>query len=359
MEIVLPSSSGNDTYRYTVTSYQLCACSSVFRAMLGPKSSFAEAVELRRRYLLESDSPDPDRLYQLNVKDHDPTALAAVLSVLHVRTENLPDEIPFEGLLQVAIICDYYDCAAVMRPWDDMWMKKWKGCAQTPGYESWLFIAQVFKEKTIFRNLSKRFVRKSIIEDGEFKVLVSDSPNRVVKSLDRHTSEGVMGWTSLNSTNDGAHCGTDTLLKQRGNICREVVKIYREVYDRYEDNTKIHCTYSSPSELCDYFIFGELHKGLKSAGFLTEVVHHHWTPEHLVSAVGNVFETIFDHLNIPVRFDGQDHYKCFSFRKEFIDRMKSLLEEFETVPISLKSAVENIMVKERVWVNLLLARDKR
>jgi hypothetical protein len=44
MEIVLPSSSGNDTYRYTVTSYQLYACSSIFRAMLGPKLCGSDAA---------------------------------------------------------------------------------------------------------------------------------------------------------------------------------------------------------------------------------------------------------------------------------------------------------------------------
>jgi hypothetical protein len=185
-----------------------------------------------------------------------------------------------------------------------------------------VIIAQVFKEKTIFRNLSKSFVRKSIIGDGEFKVLVSDSPRaRVVKSLDSHTSEGVVDWTSLNSTNDRAYYGTDPLLKQRGNICREVVKIYREVYDQYEDNTKTHYTYSSPSKLCDYFMFGELHKELKSAGFLTEVPHHRWTPEHLVSAVGKGFESTFQHLNIPVRFDGIDHFMSFSFQDLLIKRI--------------------------------------
>ncbi|KAF8539789.1 hypothetical protein BDD12DRAFT_78107 [Trichophaea hybrida] len=191
MEIVLPSPSGNITYRYTVTSYQLCACSSVFRAMLGPKSSFAEAVELRRRRLLEPDSPDFDGLYQLELEDHDPTALSAVLNVVHARTENLPDKIPFEGLLQVAIICDYFDCAAAMRPWDEFWMKPHKENAQNPGFESWLFIAQVFKEETVFRNLSSKLVRNSIVDDGEFKVLESKEPGaRVVKRLPNRSPHG-------------------------------------------------------------------------------------------------------------------------------------------------------------------------
>jgi len=193
MEISLQSGADNVTYRYQVSSLQLCACSTVFRAMLGPKSSFAEAVELRknRLELLETDSLDTKELYKLEVEDHDPTALAAVFSVIHTRTKNLPDNIPFEGLLQIAIICDYYDCAAAMRPWDDMWMKPWKGEALTTGFESWLFIARVFEEETVFWNLCQRLVRNSIVDDGEFKVLISkEAGARVVKKLPSHIPQG-------------------------------------------------------------------------------------------------------------------------------------------------------------------------
>jgi len=199
MEVVLQSCLGNVTYQYQVSSLQLCAYSSVFRAMLGPKSSFAEAVELRRHHLLEADSSDVSRIYKLNVEDHDPTALAAVLGVIHARTGDLPDEIPFEGLLQIAIICDYYDCAAAMRPWDDMWMKQWKEHAESPGFESWLFISRVFKEQAIFQDLSKRIIRNSIVVDGELKVVVGDESTTIEANLESHTPQGIVGSSFLKS----------------------------------------------------------------------------------------------------------------------------------------------------------------
>jgi hypothetical protein len=72
-----------------------------------------------------------------------------------------------------------------------MWMKPWKEEAETPGFESWLFIARVFKEQTVFRNLCKRVVRNSIVDDGEFKVLISKEPGaRVVKKLYSHAPQG-------------------------------------------------------------------------------------------------------------------------------------------------------------------------
>lgn len=164
MEIVL-SCPNNVTYRYQASSLQLCACSSVFRAMLGPKSSFSEAVALQNHRLLQSKNLSVDELYNLKVEDHDPIALAAVLNIIHGRLENLPDEIPFEGLLQVALICDFYDCVEMTRPWDKTWIKQWEFAAETPGFESWLFIARVFKKEDVFKKISRKLVKISIVED--------------------------------------------------------------------------------------------------------------------------------------------------------------------------------------------------
>jgi hypothetical protein len=200
MEIAL-SCPNNVTYRYQVSSLQLCACSPVCRAMLGPKSSFSEAVALQNHRLLQSENPGVDGLYNLKVEDHDPTALVAVLNIIHGHPEKLPDEIPFEGLVQVALICDFYDCAAAMRPWDKTWMEQWQNDAKTPGFESWLFIARVFKEEDVFQTLSRKLVTNSIVEDGEFKVVVSKEPiARVVKRLDNYIPQGMEG----SNLSDGA-----------------------------------------------------------------------------------------------------------------------------------------------------------
>jgi hypothetical protein len=140
-------------------------------------------------------------------------------------------------------------------------------------------------------------------------------------------------------------------------LCQEIIKIWRELYNRYEDNTKIHCTYRSPSKFCDYYVFGELHKELKAAGILTEVQHHHWTPEYLVSTVEKILETIFDHLNDPVRFNGDDHYKCLGFRKDVVSNMKSKINEFAPVPWA--PSVEPSRAKQRSWDNLLSEHKSR
>jgi hypothetical protein len=135
---------------------------------------------------------------------------------------------------------------------------------------------------------------------------------------------------------------SDALLEQRDKLCKKLDKIWREVYDRYEDNTKIHCTFSNPSsnpssipsKSCDYYMFGALYKGLKVAGFLTDVQHHSLTPENLVSNVEKVLEAIYNHLKTSVRFDNNYHHLCIDVRTDVVIRMKSALDNMEPVRLA-------------------------
>ncbi|KAF8539788.1 hypothetical protein BDD12DRAFT_909882 [Trichophaea hybrida] len=334
MVIFLHSDDENVTYLYNVSSLQLCAYSSVFRAMLGLKSSFSEAVELRR--CLETKSPD---LYELEVHEHDPTALAAVLSVIHARTESLPDVIPFEGLLQVAKVCDYYDCAAAMRPWDDMWMRPHKENAQSSGFESWLFIAQVFKEQDIFKDLSLKIIKESIVEDGELKIAESGEPTaRVMKRLDKIPQNIV-----------------DFLLEQRNDLYQELLKIWREVYNRYYDDTISKCTMRPPSKQCDHFVFGELHHGLKAVSVPTEAQNYQWTPRYLVSTVEAVLSSMHIQLYNYVRFNNNNHWECAEFRHGVVKRMKDKLEMLQP---PCMSTAKNTGAMKSSWDKLLLERSE-
>jgi hypothetical protein len=170
---------------FTVSSHQLCVSSSVFRAMLGPKSSFSEAVALRARRSTEE-------LYHLEVSDHDPTALAVVLYALHARSDFIPETIAFEELLEIAYVCDYYDCATAMKPWNKGWMAHWREYVEKPGYEGWLFLAWAFRDQEVFGTLTKSFSRNAVFEDGEFGVVVKTDPREVAR-MDEHIPQAVIG----------------------------------------------------------------------------------------------------------------------------------------------------------------------
>jgi len=74
------------------------------------------------------------------------------------------------------------------------------------------------------------------------------------------------------------------------------------------------------------------------------------TPQYVINTIENILGTIFDHLNNPVRFDCDDHYKCLEFRHEVIAGMKSKLEELEPLPWT---STEHTGAKEKSWDNLL------
>jgi hypothetical protein len=188
MEIVLKSPVVDATY--LVSSHQLCCTSPVFRASLGPQSEFLEAAKLRQECNpATTDGTEGESLYQMPINsEYDPTAVATVLYVLHGVAECVPQSIYFDNLLAIAIICDYYDCAGAMRPWDEVWMKPLKPLAGVAGCEGWLFIAWVFGVQEVFGSMTQRFSRCGVVRDEKFGVMV----NKEVKKMHNHIPEGII-----------------------------------------------------------------------------------------------------------------------------------------------------------------------
>lgn len=96
--------------------------------------------------------------YRLVLEDDNPEALAVILLALHCQNKLVPPTISFQNLLDLAIICDKYDCAAGVSLWTDIWTKEWEKMALDAGYEQWLFIAWTFGVKDVFQNLSKKLI---------------------------------------------------------------------------------------------------------------------------------------------------------------------------------------------------------
>lgn len=150
-DIILELTTKAGIAQLKVASQVLCTASPVFRAMLGPTSSFKEACELRTK----TADTEP---YRLVLADDNPEALAVILLALHCQNKFVPVDISFQNLLDLAVICDKYDCAAAVSLWADIWVKDWKKMAQDAGYEQWLFIAWTFGVEDVFQNLSKKLI---------------------------------------------------------------------------------------------------------------------------------------------------------------------------------------------------------
>ena len=127
---------------FQINSQILWAVSPVFRAMLGPKSSFKEAPEIRRAVIRGSNSPT------LIVTLDDPIAtVQLVLQICH-RHEHpspLPETLPVRDLSKFAAFADKYELHDVLRPWAFKW--RWSRLAKLPyedaGYK--IFVSWVFR----------------------------------------------------------------------------------------------------------------------------------------------------------------------------------------------------------------------
>ncbi|KAF8245689.1 hypothetical protein K440DRAFT_586816, partial [Wilcoxina mikolae CBS 423.85] len=177
----------------------------------------------------------------------DPIAMAVVLYVIHGRAEQIPATISFENLLEIAIICDYYDCAAAMNPWGNTWMKPLHKLALEPGYEDWLFVALVFRNQELFGQITKDFIRKGVIaEDGEFGVMV----NGEVRKMHSHLPDGIIR----------------DMAARRTAVGEDIARLCRHTYDKYDDHSTVKCEFGT--RFCDNVIFAALHHGMAEMGFL-------------------------------------------------------------------------------------------
>lgn len=157
--------------RYRVSSQVLCLASPVFRAMLGPNSSFREACELRAHTTTGGGAASAEP-YVLAIEDDDPEALAIVLFALHLQNAKLPAFIKEKRTIwNMAIICDKYDCTTAFSVWVDGWADGWRRRAfRNSGHGLWLFISWTFGLGDVFTFISKKLILEGYyqVEGGKF-----------------------------------------------------------------------------------------------------------------------------------------------------------------------------------------------
>jgi hypothetical protein len=197
MEIVLKTNTIHATY--VVSSHQLRAGFSVFRDLLGQDSAFQEYTRCRHGQIRDSrlDADSNRGHYQLELKkDHDLTALSIVLFILHARMQTLPESVQFDNLVNIAAVCDYYNCSAVLQPWSKKWIDSWRKWSGSPEYEDWLFVSWAFREDQIFQTLTKKFSESGIVEDNGFVIVVKEEPVKDIKYLSKYIPQTIIGMTT-------------------------------------------------------------------------------------------------------------------------------------------------------------------
>jgi hypothetical protein len=141
-DITLVATSPTEPERHLRASCKtLCLASSVFKAMIGPDSSFSEK-----------------RSSRINLVDDNFDALLLVLRAAHLRSRLIPFNISAEKLFHIAVVCDKYDLTDSVTPWAEIWIRNFKDVAQTSRYDRWLRISWVFQRATIFEKVTRRLI---------------------------------------------------------------------------------------------------------------------------------------------------------------------------------------------------------
>lgn len=143
-DLLLLVGEGENQMTFLVSTKAMRLASSVWRIMLRPLGQFKEARPENGQVLFPDD---------------DAQALQIVLSIAHLEFHSIPETLSFTQLLNLAIICDKYDTARLIRPWFHRWEKSFENSATDLGHEQSLLIAWVFRDPDTFKRVANSLVR--------------------------------------------------------------------------------------------------------------------------------------------------------------------------------------------------------
>ncbi|CZR64669.1 uncharacterized protein PAC_14567 [Phialocephala subalpina] len=122
----------------------------------------------------------------IDFTEDDSVALLLLLNIAHLKFRRIPDQLPYKLLLQVAILCDQYDCVDLVRPWlkDTLWLRDEQLEFSRMSQRQWLFIAWVFGRDRVFEQAAILLVK--LTTRGSVWLTLSPMPPGIVESILSH-----------------------------------------------------------------------------------------------------------------------------------------------------------------------------
>lgn len=149
--IVLKSPPLASPTNFLVNSRVLLHTSPFLRILLDPQSRFAEGQAFAA-------SRAAGEKYHLQLEEDDPVALEIVLRAMHHQLRAMLDSVGVPALVELALVCDKYDCTEVLYGCVERWFPECLEVVQAEGNESALFVAWVFGLREWFGELALRTV---------------------------------------------------------------------------------------------------------------------------------------------------------------------------------------------------------
>lgn len=125
-DLQLVVNEGDKQKKFHTSSKAMSLASPVWQAKLDPSGYFMES------------RPENG---QVALPDDDADAILIVLHIVHLRFRYIPNDITFQRLLSLSIVCDKHDTVEIIRPWFLNWQGLFDTSAWKPVDEELLFIA--------------------------------------------------------------------------------------------------------------------------------------------------------------------------------------------------------------------------
>ena len=151
--------SPNDVQKTLVVSSDVMRLASpVWRTMLDPQGHF-----------MESSSNGTVQFTEDNA-----AALLLILRIAHLQFRKVPDVLEFQELVELAVVCDKYDTAGLVRPWIKQWEESLRERSirvEESGREEYLFFAWNFGDLPTYEKIADRLICNATCDDrGHFYV---------------------------------------------------------------------------------------------------------------------------------------------------------------------------------------------
>ncbi|KAF8543331.1 hypothetical protein BDD12DRAFT_907339 [Trichophaea hybrida] len=206
---------------------------------------------------------------------------------MHACGEKISSDIDINGLLELAVICEDYQCAIAMLPW----CRESIGglVAREPWHQGWLYIAWVFAIEDIFQILAKDLV--GLIAENHGRKVIIDGE---IQELNEHIPQRAIDW----------------IITQRSQAQERIISACQNFYDRYNNSVNWQCHASQDSSpitnLCTRLINAELYWGFGHIGMLeSEVI----TIPTSMSRITRALRDIAENVRIA-RVAGLNHSAC-------------------------------------------------
>ncbi|KAF3910716.1 hypothetical protein ABW21_db0208436 [Orbilia brochopaga] len=133
------------TDRLFVTSSSVANASPTWRRFISPKDPSLQIAREKAVILHDMKSLPRAILLYTGIPARD--AFLTLFKIMHLKMKEVPNDLTFDELYELAATCNEYSCADLVHPWSHDWVNilldDENHDAYTVGYEGWLLIGTV------------------------------------------------------------------------------------------------------------------------------------------------------------------------------------------------------------------------